>query len=146
MYTGLLHLHNLLRWAILIFLFISIFQAFSKKEGVRKSSLFLMISAHLTLLLGLYQYFTSEVAGFKLIERMGGMGNVMKDAFARFWVVEHISVMLITIILITIARRKAKELNYRGALILFILSLLLVLAAVPWPFREGIARPLFPGM
>jgi DMSO/TMAO reductase YedYZ heme-binding membrane subunit len=144
--TGLLHLHNLLRWVILILLLISIFQAFTKKESIAKISLFLMISAHITLLLGLYQYFTSEVAGFKMIERLGGMGAVMKDSFARFWVVEHISTMLIAIILITIGRRKAKALQYRPALILFLIAFLLIMAGVPWPFREAIARPLFPGM
>jgi phosphoglycerol transferase MdoB-like AlkP superfamily enzyme len=121
MSTGLLHLHNILRWVILI-------------------------SAHITLLLGLFQYFTSDNAGFKMIERMGGMGNVMKDTFARFWVVEHISVMLISIVLITIARRKAKTLQYKQTLILLILALVLIIAAVPWPFRDAIQRPLFPGM
>lgn len=146
MITGLVHLHNLLRWVILIFLIISIFQAFTKKEGLAKSSLFLMISAHITLLLGLFQYFTSEVAGFKMIERMGGMANIMKDSFARFWVVEHISTMLIAIVLITIARRKAKALQYKPALILLAIAFLLIMAGVPWPFREAIARPLFPGM
>jgi hypothetical protein len=146
MLTGLVHLHNLLRWVILILLLLSIFQALTKKESIAKTSLFLMISAHITLLLGLFQYFTSEVAGFKMIERLGGMANVMKDSFARFWVVEHISVMILSIVLITIGRRKAKALNYKSALIFFVIALLLVFAAVPWPFRVGIARPLFPGM
>lgn len=146
MLTGLLHLHNLLRWVILILLLVSIFQALTKKEGLAKTSLFLMISAHITLLLGLYQYFTSEVAGFKMIERIGGMGNVMKDSMARFWVVEHISVMLIAIVLITIGRRKAKALQYKPALILLLIAFMLIMAGVPWPFREAIARPWFPGM
>ncbi|MFN5334661.1 MAG: hypothetical protein ACK5BV_05700 [Bacteroidota bacterium] len=146
MSTGLLHLHNLLRWVILMLLVVSIFQAFSKREGLKKTSLFLMISAHITLLLGLFQYFTSEVAGFKMIERMGGMANVMKNTMARFWVVEHISVMLIAIILITIARRKAKVLQYNPTLILLLIAFLLIMAGIPWPFREAIARPWFPGM
>jgi len=146
MYNGLLHLHNLLRWVILILLLVSIFQAFTKKEGLAKTSLFLMISAHITLLLGLFQYFTSEVAGFKMIERVGGMGQVMKDSFARFWVVEHISTMLIAIVLITVARRKAKALQYKPTLILLFIAFLLIMAGIPWPFREAIARPWFPGM
>ena len=144
MSTGLVHLHNLLRWVILILLVVSIFQAFTKKEGLKKTSLFLMISAHITLLLGLFQYFTSEVAGFKMIERVGGMANVMKDPMARFWVVEHISVMFLSIVLITIARRKAKVLQYKPTLILLAIAFLLIMAGVPWPFREAIARPLFP--
>lgn len=146
MAQGLVHLHNLLRWIILLLLLISLFQAFAKKEKLAKTSLFLMISAHITLLLGLVQYFTSEVAGFKMIERLGGMGNVMKDPFARFWVVEHISTMLIAIVLITVARKKAKALLYKPTLILLLIAFLLIMAGIPWPFREGIGRPWFPGM
>ena len=146
MSIGLVHLHNLLRWVILILLVVSIFQAFTKKEGLKKTSLFLMISAHITLLLGLFQYFTSEVAGFKMIERLGGMANVMKDPMARFWVVEHISVMFLSIVLITIARRKAKALEYKSVLNLLVIAFLLIMSGIPWPFREIVERPLFPGM
>jgi hypothetical protein len=135
-----------MRWVILILLVVSIFQALTKKEGIAKSSLWLLISAHITLLLGLFQYFNSERAGFKLIEQVGGFGNVMKDSFARFWVVEHITTMILAIVLITIARGKAKRLTYNAALILYLIAFVLILAGVPWPFREGIGRPWFPGM
>jgi len=146
MYNGLLHLHNALRWIIIILLLLSLIQAFTKNEKITKTSLWLLISAHITLLLGLFQYFNSETVGFHMIENLGGMGAVMKDSFARFWVVEHISAMVIAIVLITIARGKAKKLNYKAATILYVIALLLILAAVPWPFREGIGRPWFPGM
>ncbi|HMO34323.1 MAG TPA: hypothetical protein PKE63_02110 [Lacibacter sp.] len=146
MLTGLVHLHNVLRWVILILLLVALFQALTKKNGLQKTSLFLLISAHITLLLGLFQYFNSEMAGFKIIERVGGFGNVMKDSFARFWVVEHISAMLLAIVLITLARGRVKKENFKGATLFYLIALLLVLAAVPWPFREGIARPWFPGM
>jgi len=109
MLTGLVHLHNALRWIILILLVVTIIQALTQKKGVQKNSLYLLIAAHITLLLGLFQYFNSEVAGFKIIARVGGMANVMKDSFARFWVVEHISVMLIAIVLITLARGRVKK-------------------------------------
>lgn len=146
MYNGLLHLHNALRWIIIILLLLSLIQAITKNEKITKTSLWLLISAHITLLLGLFQYFNSETVGFHMIENLGGMGAVMKDSFARFWVVEHISAMVIAIVLITIARGKAKKLNYKSATILYVIALLLILAAVPWPFREGIGRPWFPGM
>ena len=143
MESGLLHLHNFLRWVILFFLMISLLQAIGKKPGLRKTSLWLLISAHITLLIGLYQYFTSAV-GYKLIQA-NGFGPVMKDSVMRFWAVEHITGMFIAIILITIARGKAKRGGY--PVILYLLALLLILAVVPWPFRDlGIARPWFPGM
>ena len=145
MLTGLIHLHSALRWVILILLLVSIVQAFSKNGSLQKTSLFLLIAAHITLLLGIFQYFAGDF-GFKIIDRVGGFGNVMKDGFARFWVVEHLSAMLIAIVLITMARGKAKKQNYSAASWMYVVALILILAAVPWPFREGIARPWFPGM
>lgn len=144
MYKGLLDLHNVLRWAILILLVIALLQAFAKKPGIRKSSLWLMICAHVTLLIGLYQWFTGTY-GVKVIQE-AGFGAVMKDAASRFWAVEHISGMLIAIILITIARSKAKVLNYQVAAWLYLIALIILLVTIPWPFREGIGRPWLPGM
>jgi len=146
MYNGLVHLHSALRWVILILLIVSLIQAFTKNEKLAKTSLWLLISSHIMLLLGLFQYFNSEAVGFHIIERLGGFGNVIKDSFARFWVVEHISVMVIAIILITMARGRAKRLKFSAAAWMYVIALVLILAAVPWPFREGIARPWFPGM
>ena len=66
--TGLLHLHNLLRWVIIILLLLSIFKAYSgwqqKKifsAGDRRVWLFTLIAAHITLLLGLYQWLWGTV-------------------------------------------------------------------------------------
>ncbi|MBX9782543.1 MAG: hypothetical protein K2X48_04530 [Chitinophagaceae bacterium] len=146
MYNGLVHLHSALRWVILILLIICLIQAFTKNEKIAKTSLWLLISSHIMLLLGLFQYFNSEAVGFHMAERLGGFGNVMKDSFARFWVVEHISAMILAIILITMARGRAKKLKFGLAMWMYIIALILILAAVPWPFREGIGRPWFPGM
>ena len=143
MESGLLHLHNFLRWVILFFLLIALIQSLAKKPGLRKTSLWLLIASYITLLIGLYQYFTSAV-GYKLIQA-NGFAAVMKDGIMRFWAVEHISGMLIAIILITIARGKSKRGGY--PVILYLLALILILAVVPWPFRDlGIGRPWFPGM
>ena len=149
MYNGLLHLHNLLRWVILILLIISIAQSFSAKSGkpatgLKKTSLFLLISTHINFLIGLYQYFAGA-SGYKIFQAYS-MGEIMKNSALRFWAVEHITGMLIAIILITIGRGKVKRSQYSSASWLFIIALILILATVPWPFRESIARPLFPGL
>jgi hypothetical protein len=147
MTTGLLHLHNILRWAILILLVVALIQAFSKKEGLKTTSLYLLIAAHLTLLLGLYQWYFSQTVGVKiLIENMGSFGAIMKNSFARFWAVEHITGMFIAIVLITIARGKSKRGVYGAASWLYLIALVIILASIPWPFREGIGRPMFPGL
>lgn len=143
MYTGLLHLHSILRWVILILLLIALFQAFGKKDGLKKTSLWLLIAAHTTLIIGLYQWFAGPL-GFKLIQQ-SGMGEVMKNASYRFFAVEHLTGMLIAIVLITIARGKAKRSVFGAASWLYLIALIIILISVPWPFRFP-DRAWFPGM
>ena len=144
MNTGLLHLHNLLRWVILITLLVSIYKLVVKQDALKFTKI-LLISSHTTLLLGIYQYFTGLV-GFQLI-KTSGMAVVMKDAASRFWAVEHIFSMVLAITLITIGHiRYKKTQKPTASLILFVIALLLILLAMPWPFRAGIGRPWLPGM
>jgi uncharacterized membrane protein YqhA len=155
MYTGLLHLHNLLRWVILILLLVALFRHLSgmnnKRQvsaGDKKVDLFLMIAAHITLLVGLYQWFVGPW-GLKLITN-NGMKVVMGDDGYRFFAIEHLTGMLIAIVLITIGRGKVKRAvdytAHKKAFWFFLVALIVILASVPWPFRAAVARPLFPGM
>jgi len=143
-----------MRWVILILLVFNIIRhitASSKPFGNqdKKLGLMLMVAAHIMLLLGLYQYFAGPW-GFQLIQKEG-MAAVMKNGVYRFWAVEHITGMILSIALITVARgvyRKplTNEAKHKRAYILYVIALVIILAVIPWPFREGIARPLFPGM
>ena len=143
--TGLLHLHSILRWIILLLLLICLVQALSKNPSIRKMSLWLMISAHLMLIVGIYQVFFGR---YGINKGLPAGVELMKDKFYRFFWVEHPLMMLLAIILITVARGKAKVLNYKAVGWLLFIALLLILAAVPWPFREvvGQGRSWFPGM
>lgn len=143
MQTGLLHFHNLLRWMILLLLFVTIFQAFSKKESIRKSSLWLLISSHIMLVIGLYQVIAGR---YGIIKGLPEGVELMKSSFYRFFWVEHPLMMILAIILITLARGKAKVLNYKATGWLLLVALIFILVAIPWPFREIVGRPLFPGM
>ncbi|MEO5998975.1 MAG: hypothetical protein ABIN89_19550 [Chitinophagaceae bacterium] len=156
MYQGLLHLHNLLRWIILLLAVIAIIRSFSGMVSSKpftstdkKVGLFLMISAHLMLLIGLYQWLIGPW-GLKNILN-SGMAAVMKDHVFRYWAVEHITGMLIAIILITIGRGVSKKTlpdktKHKKTFWYFFIALLIILATSPWPSRVGIGRPLFPGM
>lgn len=144
MNTGLLHLHNLLRWVILITLLISIYKLIVKQDALKFTKI-LLISSHTTLLLGIYQYFTGAV-GFQMI-KAAGMATVMKDAAGRFWAVEHIFSMVLAILFITIGHIGYKKSKKPGrSLVFFIIALLLILLAMPWPFKAGVGRPWLPGM
>ena len=142
METGLLHLHNALRWVLLLLLLLSIVQAFSKKESVKSTSLFLMIAAHTMLLIGLYQILGGRYSWGNVPEGV----SVMKDGFYRFYLIEHPFLMISAIVLITWARTKAKALAFKPVAYMLLISLLMILAAMPWPFREIVGRPWFPGM
>ncbi len=156
MQTGLLHLHNFLRWVILILLVLSIVKAYSGWQGKKafaagdkKIWLFTMISAHITLLLGLYQVALGRY-GFLSYTLPEGT-SFMKDKFLRFFWVEHPVGMILAIVLITMGHGMAKkdvsdEVKYKKAFYYFLIALVVILATVPWPFREIVGRPWFPGM
>ncbi len=143
MYTGLVHLHNLLRWVILITLVWSLINAFKVKNG--KETLIMMISSHVMLLVGLIQWFGGEW-GLKRIKEMG-MGEAMKNAAVRFFAVEHALMMIIAIALITIGHRSAKagKANTKWFL-LAALAIILLMMPGPWKGDVALQRGLMPGM
>ncbi len=154
MQTGLLHLHNFLRWVILILLVVSIVKAYSgwqsKKAfaaGDKKVWLFTMISGHITLLLGLYQWAFGRFGIFTTTLPEGT--SVMKDSFYRFFWVEHPFGMIVAIILMTLGHGMAKkavpdEVKYKKAFYYFLVALIVIAISIPWPFRGIVGRPLMP--
>ena len=154
MYTGLVHLHNFLRWLILLLLIVAIVRHLTgmsgKKaftNGDRKVGTWLMIAANIQFVLGLIQWFIGDW-GYKLVQSAGGMGAVMKNPAIRFWVVEHPVGMIIAVALISIGRGSAKKNipdadKHKRAFWFFLIALIVIIASVPWPGRTGVARPLF---
>ena len=155
METGMVHLHNVIRWIILILLVVSIVVAFTGwqrkrvfKPSDKKVWLFTMIVAHINFLVGLYLILLGR-SGYLKVEIPEGT-SIMKNTTLRFFLVEHPLMMLISIVLITLGHGMAKKAvpdntKFRKAFWFFLVALILVLVAIPWPGRE-VARPLFPGM
>jgi len=139
MYNGLLHAHSGLRWIVLILLVLALVQAVSgwmnKKdftEGNRKVALFALIFTHIQLLIGLVLYFISPKVAF--------VEGFMQNDVYRFYAVEHLSLMLLAIILITVGFSTAKKagesiLKHKKIAIFYGIGLVLILAGIPWPFR-----------
>ncbi len=139
MYSGLVHAHSGLRWLVLIFLILALVKGISGwmgnkeyTEGDRKMALFAMVFTHIQLLLGLGLYMISPKVSFA--------EGVMKNAAARFYTVEHFSMMILAIILITIGYSTAKRTSealgkHKKIAIWYGIGLLIILAAIPWPFR-----------
>lgn len=155
MYNGIIDLHNLLRWVILVLIVVAIIKSFNGMrnrnaftKGDKKIGLFLMIAAHTQFLIGLYQWFAGPW-GLKAIQQLG-MGEVMKNPVYRYWTVEHTFGMLAAIVLITIGRGVGKKSisdrsKHNKTFWYYTIALLLMLATIPWPGRTGIGRPLVPG-
>jgi hypothetical protein len=154
MQTGLLHLHNLLRWVIILLLLVSIYRAYTGWKGNRgftatdrKTWLFLLIASHITLVLGLYQWLAGRYG--LLTYQIPDGTSWIKTKFYRFFWLEHPLLMIIAIILITLGNGMAKKqmpdgVKFQKAFWFFFTALLAIVIAVPWPFREVVARPWLP--
>ena len=147
----ILVLHNILRWAILLFGIWTLLNALSGVMSKRpyslndnRSNLFFMISCDIQLLLGLVLYFSNS--WFDTLK--SGMAQAMKVPMLRFFTIEHSLMMIIAWILVHVGRTSVKRATtdaakHKKMLLYFGLALLLILASIPWPFRTEIARPLF---
>jgi 4-hydroxybenzoate polyprenyltransferase len=132
----LTHAHSGLRWVALILLLLAIVNAFTSKEYDKKHrliNLFAMVSLHTQLLIGLIQYFGTSTK-VQFIE------GWMKNPLLRFYGMEHILLMIIAIALVTIGHSKSKkgttpEEKFKPIKLWYLIGLLLILAAIPWPFR-----------
>lgn len=145
LYNILVHVHSVGRWIVLLLLLIAIFNSlvagdrpFIKSDN--RTGLLLTIFADLMLLIGLALWYFGP-RGYQALEGQGGMSEVMKDPNSRFFVVEHFAGMLVAIILIHIGKAQAKKrigdkAKHRRTLIFYLLALLIILASIPWPFRQ----------
>jgi len=131
--------HSGLRWVALLLLVVAIFNALSSKgkgkyeKKDKMLNLFAMIVLHIQLLIGLVLYFISP--NVKFIE------GWMKVKQLRFYGMEHLLIMVIAIAVVTIGRKKAENASNiakkHGTIVKwFTIGLILILAGIPWPFRN----------
>lgn len=132
--NALAHAHSGLRYVVLALLLAAIGIAYGKwKQNAHEDSkvyTFALIATHIQLLLGLILYFISSKVNFDMIS----------DRFYRFYTIEHITMMLIAIALITVGRVRSRKVErgakHRTVLFFYLLGLILILASIPWPFRD----------
>jgi hypothetical protein len=142
MYSFVLPVHSLVRWAVLLTGLVAAYRGIS---GVRRrrpwtladerAGLWFTIALDLQFLLGLLLYFV-----FSPITQaaMHDFGAAMADRGLRFWAVEHITGMFIGIALAHVGRSKihktgSDDRRQRLAATFFTLSILVILASIPWP-------------
>lgn len=134
MYTGLLHTHSLLRYFILIALVVVTLKAllglinkqpYGKWDN--KLGLYLFIFTHMQLLAGLILYFVSPRVQFG--------ATTMSAKLTRYWTVEHVTGMLIAVVLITLARSTSKRMTddlakHKRMFVFNLLALVLIVGTV----------------
>jgi hypothetical protein len=137
LYSFLIHFHSIIRWFLLIGLVLSIVVAMynfiSKKQTGKAGKQIHFITAtiaHVQLLLGLILYFISPKVIFN--------SETMKFAASRFYTMEHISMMILAIVLITIGMMRSRRAKTDGKYFYSIISyylaaLILIISAIPWP-------------
>jgi len=141
MYTGFLHLHDTLRWLILLSLVVTLAKYlagwFGNQPWKKVDNILGIVFTSLMdlqLLTGLVLYFflspTTKLA-------LADFGAAMKNADLRFYAVEHLSMMLIAVVLVHIGRAKSKKAKtdaskFKIATIFYLIALVVMIAAIPW--------------
>lgn len=143
--SALLHTHSGLRWIALILIVLAVFNAFSNSksseytDGSKKLHLFAMVSFHVQYLIGWVLYFMSNKVNFE--------GSWMKDSMSRFFGMEHVLIMTIAFVLLTMGYSKSKKAEgaakYKKIATFYTIALVLILAGIPWPFRAALGGSWF---
>lgn len=151
MYVTLLALHSFTRWLVLSSLLFAIFRSYRgwllKKPYLRFDNALRHTTAtmaHIQLVLGIWLYFISPIV-FYFIHNFN---RAVHERAIRFFGMEHITMMLIGITVITIgsikAKRKTTDMEkFKTMAIWFTVALLIILSSVPWSFSPLISRPNF---
>jgi cytochrome c biogenesis factor len=151
MYSTLLALHSLTRWLVLVSLIFALYLAYRgwllNKPWSRLDDSTRHVSAtiaHIQLILGVWLYFISPIVNYFL----HNFSTAVHERAIRFFGMEHITMMLIAITLITIGSAKAKRRltdreKFKTMAIWYTIALLIILSSVPWSFSPLISRPNF---
>jgi len=145
MYTTVLIVHSWVRWVALVSAVGAVFAGLRKRDAAAERwSLIAMMTIDIQMLLGLLLYLALSPNTAAIMNNFSG---AMKDPVARFWAVEHVSMMFAAVIVAHVGRvlaRKATtpETRRKRIIIAFIVATLFMMFGMPWPGRPG-GRPLF---
>ena len=149
MYNFLVFIHSYVRWAILILAIWALYSAYMglirKRDWTeadrRPGSLFTLFMS-VQLLLGFIVYF---YPGGLVLTAFSNISNAMSVSDLRFFVAEHLVVMIIAVAFAHIGTARAKRAvsaiaKYRQSAIWYTLSTIATLVGLPWD------RALFRGL
>ena len=137
--------HSGWRYVVFLLLIIAVVKALSGwfgnkayTEGDRKLNVFALISAHIQLVIGLVLYFSE---GWYKMSSAGAPA-------VRYFKMEHITIMVIAIILITVGNAKSKKVadavaKHRTIAIFFGLALVIIIVSILMMTKSVPGRTFF---
>jgi hypothetical protein len=132
------HLHAIMRWLLLGFLLVTLIISLThliRRRGLNTTGIltarYSFISAHIQLLAGFVLYIISPKVVFS--------ASSMQSPILRFFLVEHVLLMLVAVTLLTVGFIKMNKRigSYVSPHVVFwyyLAALILILAGIPWPF------------
>lgn len=147
----MLFLHSLMRWLVLVSLVYAVYRAYT---GYRSNAPFSKTDdavrhwtatiAHIQLLTGILVYTQSPI--IKYFWR--NFGEAIHQQDTTFFGLVHISLMIIAIVILTIGsaltkRRHTDKEKFLTMLCWFLLALIIIFIAIPWPFSPLANRVYF---
>ena len=144
MYELILTAHSWFRWVALIAGVMAIVMTATAHARADRWGLILVSALDLQFLFGLALYLVLSPTTKAVF---GNFGAAMRDPVARYWAVEHISLMLFAVVMAHVGRVLARKTTSPAAkrkrlLVCFGLSTIAMIAATPWPGMAN-GRPLF---
>jgi hypothetical protein len=139
-YTFMLHFHSGIRWVLVILLIATLLNSIIKWKGKltykkRDNSLqsFTVTLLHLQFLAGIILYAMSPKVSFG--------PHMMENTIQRFYSVEHVILMVVAIAIIIYGHIRSKRIEenarkFKTVFISFLIGFLIILIAIPWPFRH----------
>ena len=113
------------------------------EKGDKMLNLFAMVFYHVQFLLGWVLYFFST----KVLFIEGWMKSATNGGMYRFFNLEHALMMTIAFVLLTIGHSKSKKAapgkKHKTIAVFYTIALILILAAIPWPFRAALGGSWF---
>lgn len=140
-YSVFLHVHDLLRWVIILAALVTMLKYFigwfGQKNWEKSDNILGVVFAglmDLQFLIGIILY-----AVLSPITQLAfqDFGTAMKNADLRFYAVEHIAMMLVALALVHIGRVKTKKAKtsrkkFAMSLIFFGIAYIIIFMAIPW--------------
>ena len=153
MYISLLSIHSLFRWLVLVSLLFGIYRAYSGwlqnktftpfENSVRHITATVV---HIQFLIGLWLYFVSPVVDYFL----SNFKSAVHQRDIRFFGMEHVTMMTIAVVMITMvsmsAKRKANDrAKFKTIAIWYTIGLVIIFLSIPWKFSPFTSRPYYRG-